>query len=63
MLLNDTCATISIVLVTYRYELPGIRALNFVIGDCLGGGGVASLRIDPQVMNHTFHISNKLDWW
>ncbi|CAI8020918.1 hypothetical protein GBAR_LOCUS12463 [Geodia barretti] len=31
-----------------RYELPGIRALNFVIGDCLGGGGVASLRIDPQ---------------
>ena len=33
----------------YRYELPGIRALNFVIGDSLGGGGVASLRIDPQV--------------
>ena len=32
-----------------RYELPGIRALNFVIGDSLGGGGVASLRIDPQV--------------
>ena len=37
------------VCVLYRYELPGIRALNFVVGDSLGGGGVASLRIDPQV--------------
>lgn len=33
----------------HRYELPGIGALNFVIGESLGGGGVASLRIDPQV--------------
>ena len=32
-----------------RYELPGIRALNFVLRDSLGGGGVASIRIDPQV--------------
>jgi hypothetical protein len=31
-----------------RFELPGIHALNFVLHDCLGGGGVASLRIDPQ---------------
>ena len=31
-----------------RYELPGIHALNFVLHDVLGGGGVASLRIDPQ---------------
>jgi hypothetical protein len=31
-----------------RYELPGIHALNFVLHDALGGGGVASLRIDPQ---------------
>ena len=37
------------VTVVCRYELPGIRALNFVIIDSLGGGGVASLRIDPQV--------------
>ena len=31
-----------------RFDLPGIAALNFVLHDCLGGGGVASLRIDPQ---------------
>jgi hypothetical protein len=31
-----------------RYELPGMNALNFVLHDALGGGGVASLRIDPQ---------------
>jgi hypothetical protein len=31
-----------------RHELPGIHALNFVLHDALGGGGVASLRIDPQ---------------
>jgi hypothetical protein len=31
-----------------RYELPGIHALNFVLRDALGGGGIASLRFDPQ---------------
>lgn len=31
-----------------RYELPGIQALNFVLHDALGGGGIASLRQDPQ---------------
>ena len=31
-----------------RYELPGLRALNFVLQQALGGGGVASLRYDPQ---------------
>lgn len=31
-----------------RYDVPGIHALNFVLHDALGGGGVASLRIDPQ---------------
>ncbi|KAL0970677.1 hypothetical protein UPYG_G00245590 [Umbra pygmaea] len=31
-----------------RYELPGIHALNFVLRSSLGGGGVASLRSDPQ---------------
>jgi hypothetical protein len=31
-----------------RYELPGLHALNFMLHDALGGGGVASLRIDPQ---------------
>ena len=31
-----------------RFEAPGIHALNFVIENALGGGGMASLRIDPQ---------------
>lgn len=31
-----------------RYELPGLNALNFILENALGGGGVASLRIDPQ---------------
>ncbi|XP_036413449.1 uncharacterized protein LOC118798187 isoform X3 [Colossoma macropomum] len=31
-----------------RYELPGICGLNFVLHNSLGGGGVASLRSDPQ---------------
>ena len=30
-----------------RYELPGLRALNFVLADSLGGGGSTSLRSDP----------------
>ena len=31
-----------------RYELPGLRALNFVITGLLGEGVAASTRIDPQ---------------
>lgn len=31
-----------------RFELPGMHALNFMLYNSLGGGGVASLRIDPQ---------------
>lgn len=31
-----------------RYEAPGLQALNFVLEDALGGGGMASMRIDPQ---------------
>ncbi len=30
------------------WELPGINAINFLLENSLGGGGVASLRIDPQ---------------
>jgi len=30
-----------------RYDLPGIRAVNFVCQGALGGGGMASLRNDP----------------
>jgi hypothetical protein len=31
-----------------RYFLPGTGAINFVLHEVLGGGGVASLRNDPQ---------------
>ena len=31
-----------------RYEAPGLQALNFILHDALGGGGMASMRIDPQ---------------
>jgi hypothetical protein len=31
-----------------RYELPRVWALNFVLFDCLAGGGSRSLRIDSQ---------------
>ena len=30
-----------------RYEMPGLQALNFVLHQALGGGGVCSLRSDP----------------
>ena len=31
-----------------RWELDGLPALNFLLENSLGGGGIASLRIDPQ---------------
>ena len=31
-----------------RYEAPGLSAFNFVMEKALGGGGMASLRIDAQ---------------
>jgi len=31
-----------------RFEAPGLHAFNFLLHDALGGGGMASLRIDPQ---------------
>lgn len=31
-----------------RYDLPRIFAFNFVLTRTLGGGGTASLRLDPQ---------------
>ena len=31
-----------------RFLLPGSHAINFLLHDVLGGGGVASLRNDPQ---------------
>jgi hypothetical protein len=31
-----------------RFDLPGISAVNFLLHEVLGGGGIASLRNDPQ---------------
>lgn len=31
-----------------RYELPNLKALNFVLENTLDGGGTKSLRMDPQ---------------
>ena len=31
-----------------RFYLPGLPAINFLLHDVLGGGGMASLRTDPQ---------------
>ncbi len=30
-----------------RYDVPGIHGFNFVLEEALGGGGTASMRIDP----------------
>ena len=31
-----------------RYEMPNIRALNFILNNSLGGGGTVSLKLDAQ---------------
>ena len=31
-----------------RNYLPAMNAMNFMLENALGGGGIASLRIDPQ---------------
>jgi hypothetical protein len=35
-----------------RYEVPNLRALNFILHDSLGGGGTESLRTDAQGKTH-----------
>jgi len=35
-----------------RYEGDGLRVLNFILTDSLGGGGSASLRTDAQGKTH-----------
>jgi len=35
-----------------RYEVPNLRALNFILHDSLGGGGSASLWTDAQGKTH-----------
>jgi len=33
---------------TSRYYLPGTASMNIVLDQALGGGGMASMRFDPQ---------------
>jgi hypothetical protein len=35
-----------------RYPWPGLNGFNFILNQSLGGGGVASLRYDPQGKAH-----------
>ncbi|MCB9474377.1 MAG: hypothetical protein H6678_11250 [Candidatus Delongbacteria bacterium] len=35
-----------------RYELPNLLALNFILGESLGGGGSMSLKNDAQGKAH-----------
>lgn len=35
-----------------RYEMPNLRALNFILHQSLGGGGSASLKTDAQGKTH-----------
>ena len=50
-----------------RFELPGTHALNFLLHEALGGGGIASVRIDPQgkgyaqiLLDHQIPVPEKL---
>ncbi len=50
-----------------RFEAPGLNALNFVVRNALGGGGMASRRIDPQgkaygQMTLEMAIATPLSW-
>ena len=35
-----------------RYEMPSLNAFNFMLTYALGGGGIASQRVDPQGKAH-----------
>lgn len=39
-----------------RYELPNLEALNFVLRGALGGGALASLRLDPQGKSYGYAL-------
>lgn len=39
-----------------RYELPNLRALNFILHDSLGGGGSASIKNDAQGKTHAMAL-------
>ena len=35
-----------------RYDVPGVLGVNFVISNCLGGGGLKSIRFDKQAKSY-----------
>ncbi|CAM2007491.1 AtuA-related protein [Acanthopleuribacter pedis] len=35
-----------------RFEIPNLKALNFLLGDSLGGGGTESIKTDAQGKTH-----------
>ncbi len=35
-----------------RYEIPNLKALNFILHDSLGGGGTESVKTDAQGKTH-----------
>ena len=50
-----------------RFEVPGIGALNFLLHQALGGGGMASLRVDPLAKGYAqmlldFSVAVPADW-
>lgn len=40
-----------------RYDVPGVKGINFVISKCLGGGGLKSIRFDKQVSRRRRSLS------
>jgi hypothetical protein len=50
-----------------RFEIPGLHGFNFLLHEALGGGGMASLRYDPQgkmlaqvLMDFPLHVPSGL---
>lgn len=39
-----------------RFELPNLRALNFLMHEALGGGGTVSLKLDAQGKTYASHM-------
>ena len=49
------------------WDVPGVNGINFLLKNSLGGGGMASLNIDPQgksyaqqLLDHEIPVSNKI---
>ena len=49
------------------WDVPGVNGINFLLKNSLGGGGMASLNIDPQgksyaqqLLDHEIPVSDKI---